>query len=144
MVNKNLKQSLLILLGILSSHLTVTAQLRIDTSYSPEQIIRKFLLNEESDLIIKNVSFKGKRQSMGYFYNETPLDVINQGVLLSTGDVFDAMGPNKSAITGTRGSGWSDKDLQAVATGVVMDAVALEFDLIALRDSIVFEYVFQY
>ena len=137
-----MKQSLLILLGILSSHLTVTAQLRIDTSYSPEQIIRKFLLNEESDLIIKNVSFKGKRQSMVYFYNETPLDVINQGVLLSTGDVFDAMGPNKSAITGTRGSGWSDKDLQAVATGVVMDAVALEFDLIALRDSIVFEYVF--
>ncbi|MFT6166640.1 MAG: outer membrane protein OmpA-like peptidoglycan-associated protein [Vicingaceae bacterium] len=120
----------------------MTAQLRLDTSYSPEQLIRKYLLNEESDLIIKNVSFKGQRQSMGYFYNETPLDVINQGILLSTGDVFDAMGPNKSASTGTRGSGWGDKDLQAIATGVVMDAVALEFDLIALRDSIVFKYVF--
>jgi outer membrane protein OmpA-like peptidoglycan-associated protein len=120
----------------------VTAQLRIDTSYSPEQIIRKHLLNAESDLIIKNVAFKGKRQSMAYFYNETPLDVINEGILLSTGDVFDAMGPNKSKSTGTRGSGWGDKDLQAIATGVVMDAVALEFDLIALRDSIVFEYVF--
>jgi len=137
-----LKQFLLITIILLSSHLTVTAQLRIDTSYSPEQIIRKHLLNAESDLIIKNVAFKGKRQSMAYFYNETPLDVINEGILLSTGDVFDAMGPNKSKSTGTRGSGWGDKDLQAIATGVVMDAVALEFDLIALRDSIVFEYVF--
>lgn len=127
---------------MLSSHLTVTAQLRIDTSFTPEQIIRKHLLGEESDLIIKNVSFKGQRQSMGYFYNETPLDIINKGILLSTGDVFDAMGPNKSASKGTRGSGWGDKDLQAIATGVVIDAVALEFDLIALRDSIVFEYVF--
>ena len=137
-----MKYVLLITTIVLSSHLQVTAQLRIDTSYSPEQIIRKFLLNDESDLIIKNVSFKGQRQSMGYFENETPLDVINQGVLLSTGDVFDAMGPNKSKSTGTRGSGWGDKDLQAIATGVVMDAVSLEFDLIALRDSIVFEYVF--
>ena len=112
---------------MLSSHLTVTAQLRIDTSFTPEQIIRKHLLGEESDLIIKNVSFKGQRQSMGYFYNETPLDIINKGILLSTGDVFDAMGPNKSASKGTRGSGWGDKDLQAIATGVVIDAVALEF-----------------
>ncbi len=127
---------------LLSSHVKVTAQLRLDTSLSPEQLIRKHLLSSESDLIIKNVTFKGQRQSIGYFYNETPLDVINQGILLSTGDVFDAMGPNKSKSTGTRGSGWGDKDLQAIATGVVMDAVALEFDLIALRDSIVFEYVF--
>jgi len=127
---------------LLSSHVKVTAQLRVDTSLSPEQIIRKHLLNAESDLIIKNVTFKGQRQSIGYFYNETPLELINQGILLSTGDVFDAIGPNKSVSTGTRGSGWGDKDLQAIATGVVMDAVALEFDLIALRDSIVFEYVF--
>ncbi len=137
-----MKQLLLSIIILLSSHLTVTAQLRIDTSYSPEQIIRKYLLNEASDLVIKDVSYKGKRQSMGYFYNETPLDVINKGVLLSTGNVFDAMGPNKSASTGTRSSGRGDKDLQAIATGVVIDAVALEFDLIALRDSIVFEYVF--
>ena len=126
----------------MSSHVKVTAQLRIDTSLSPEQLIRKHLLNAESDLIIKNVTFKGKRQSIAYFYNETPLDVINQGVLLSTGDVFDAIGPNKSVKTGSRGSGRGDKDLQAIATGVVLDAVVLEFDLIALRDSIVFEYVF--
>ena len=137
-----MKNFLLIITIILSSYQNVTAQLRIDTSYSPEQLIRKHLLNEGSDLIIKNVSFKGQRQSIGYFYNETPLDIINKGILLSTGDVFDAIGPNKSANIGTRGSGWGDKDLQAIATGVVMDAVALEFDLIALRDSIVFEYVF--
>lgn len=137
-----MKNLILIVIIVLSSHLKVAAQLRIDTSNSPEQLIRKFLLNAESDLIIKNVSYKGQRQSIGYFENETPLDVINQGIILSTGDVFDAMGPNKSKSTGTRGSGWGDKDLQAIATGVVMDAVALEFDLIALRDSIVFEYVF--
>lgn len=126
----------------MSSHLNVAAQLRLDTSNTPEQLIRKYLLGDESDLIIKNVAYTGQKQSLGYFYNETELDLINKGIILSTGDVFDAMGPNKSTSTGTRGSGWSDRDLQAIATGVVLDATILEFDLIALRDSIVFEYVF--
>jgi outer membrane protein OmpA-like peptidoglycan-associated protein len=127
---------------LLGSHVKVTAQLRIDTSLSPEQMIRKHLLGDGSDLIIKNVTFTGQKKSLAVFRNETPLDIVNEGILLSTGDVFDAIGPNKSASTGTRGSGWTDRDLQAIATGVVLDATILEFDLIALRDSIVFEYVF--
>jgi outer membrane protein OmpA-like peptidoglycan-associated protein len=127
---------------LLGSHVKVTAQLRLDTSLSPEQMIRKHLLGDGSDLIIKNVTFTGQKKSLAVFRNETPLDIVNEGILLSTGDVFDAIGPNKSASTGTRGSGWTDRDLQAIATGVVLDATILEFDLIALRDSIVFEYVF--
>lgn len=120
----------------------MTAQLRLDTSSTPEQMIRKSLLDNESGLIIKNVQFLGLKQSIGTFYNETALDVINEGIILSTGSIFDAIGPNRSKSTGTRSSGRGDNDLQAIATGIVLDAVVLEFDLIALRDSIVFEYVF--
>ena len=118
------------------------AQIRIDTSISAEQLVREVLLQEGSELIIKNIQFRGLKQSIGKFRNETPIDVINHGIILSTGDVFDAIGPNKSAKTGSRASGIRDNDLQSIATGVVLDAVVLEFDLLALRDSIVFEYVF--
>ncbi|MBL4709129.1 MAG: OmpA family protein [Flavobacteriales bacterium] len=127
---------------ILSSQVSLTAQLRLDTSSSPEQLVRKSLLGSESGLIIKNVQFSGLKQSIGSFYNETALDIINEGLILSTGDIFDAIGPNRSKSTGSPSSGRRDNDLQAIATGVVLDAVVLEFDLIALKDSIEFEYVF--
>lgn len=126
----------------LSSQFLLTAQLRIDTSVSPDNLIRKHLLKEGSDLIIKNVEYSGWSLSRAYFKNETELELINEGILLSTGSAFDAVGPNKKASTGIRTSARSDVDLQAVATGVVLDAAVLEFDLIALKDSIVFEYVF--
>ncbi len=109
---------------------------------APDELVQTVLLKEGSGIIISNVQFTGLKQSMASFINESPEELIDAGLILSTGDVFDAIGPNKAKNTGSRGSGRSDQDLQAIATGVVTDAVVLEFDLIALRDSIVFTYVF--
>jgi len=105
-------------------------------------MVSTVLLQENSDLIIQNVKYKGSDISIAAFENESPEELIDKGIILSTGSVFDAIGPNKAKNTGIRTSGYRDDDLQSIATGVVMDAVVLEFDLIALRDSILFEYIF--
>lgn len=122
--------------------LSLNAQLRIDTSKTAQELVQQVLMSNKSDLLIKNITFSGSVFSLGSFENESPEVLMDKGVILSTGDVFDALGPNKKPNTGVRASGLRDNDLQAIATGVVIDATVLEFDLLALRDSIVFEYVF--
>tara|TARA_R110002096_G_scaffold378222_7_gene572152 strand:- start:26625 stop:27881 length:1257 start_codon:yes stop_codon:yes gene_type:complete len=120
----------------------VFGQLRLDTSYTAEQFLKDWLLQSQSDLIIDNVKFTGNPMSIGAFINESPEVLMDKGIILSTGNVFDAKGPNRLSNTSTRTSRLPDADLQAIATGIVMDAVSIEFDLIALRDSIEFTYVF--
>lgn len=143
MVSKNsdLKYVISIVVALLTVQ-TTWAQLTIDTTQTAEQLLKRWLLADDSELIIKNVSFRGSKQSIAYFKNDSSEELIDEGIILSTGNVFDSRGPNQSAKTGKMVSGLRDNDLQAIATGVVTDAVVLEFDLIALRDSIVFEYIF--
>lgn len=124
------------------SHLNISAQLSIDTSLSVQQMVREVLLDAQSDMLIRNIKFSGSKHAIGAFRDEQDGGLMKSGLILSTGDVFDARGPNKSISTSGRTSGRSDEDLQAIATGIVTDAAVLEFDLLALRDSLVFEYVF--
>lgn len=116
--------------------------LSIDTSLSAENLLNQVLMDSSSDLIIKNVKYSGKAYSLGAFKNDLPDELIDAGIILSTGNVFDAQGPNDAVNTGIRTSAQTDQDLQSIATSVVTDAAILEFDLIALRDSLIFTYIF--
>ena len=109
---------------------------------TPVELIRSVLLQSNSDLIIENVVYRGKKASIGAFFNDTKEAVMEEGIILSSGNVFDAIGPNKLKDTGSRSSGIRDNQLQSISNGIVLDAASVEFDLIALRDSIIFEYVF--
>lgn len=105
-------------------------------------MVYKVLMSESSDMLIRNIKYRGSDFSIASFLNESPEVLIDKGLILSTGDVFDAMGPNKKPNTGVRASGMRDQDLQSIATSIVIDATVLEFELLALRDSLSFEYVF--
>ncbi len=118
------------------------AQLVFDTVSSPKQLVVKKLLGEHSGLIIRNVNYTGKDFSLAGFKSQEPTGLIDEGIILSTGNVYYAAGPNQAANTGLRSNGYGDPNLQAIATGVVRDAAVLEFDLLALKDSVRFDYVF--
>lgn len=121
---------------------TLKAQLNIDTTLSKKELVYKVLMSESSDMLIRNIKYRGSDFSIASFVNESPEVLIDKGLILSTGDVFDAMGPNKKPNTGVRASGMRDQDLQSIATSIVIDATVLEFEILALRDSLSFEYVF--
>lgn len=135
-----------LLLAFILANAYSIAQLRIDTSLTSEEIVTKCLLQAESELIISNIRYKGKATSMAAFVNESPEVLMDKGVLFTTGSVYDGLGPNDEPNAGSKGpnqgSSLWDSQLQGIATGKVMDAVSLEFDLISLRDSISFTYVF--
>lgn len=120
------------------------AQLLLNPNVAANDLVSELLDKKSSDLIVKNAQYTGNAKSIAIFRADEPMGIgeLQSGVLLSTGSVFDAKGPNSSTKSGIRTNAATDLDLQAIATGVVLDAAVLEFDLIGLRDSIEFSYVF--
>ncbi len=68
---------------------------------------------------------------------------LTEGVILSTGSVLDAPGPNISGSTTSTNNTGSDPQLAALIPGyTVNDAAVLEFDFVPLSDTVKFRYVF--
>ena len=146
MINK--KKYLLILLIFPFFNLDYYAQLSVNSTISPTQLVEKVLLGY--GINASNITFTGNSNlSKASFVYKDVVGANNlgfsKGVLLSTGNVLDAIGPNLSISTGVQASGIQDKELDSIIkkTGKqTSDAVVLEFDFVPLSDSINFAYVF--
>jgi len=98
---------------------------------------------------ISNIQYKGANAQAGTIDIVDPNVVaFNHGVILSTGNIADVVGPNKSeSITGDMG-GSNDTDLDALIANsqtvnpVTYDAASLEFDFTPTTNKIYFTYVF--
>ena len=80
------------------------------------------------------------------FTNTNPAFPISSGLLLTTGNAIAAQGPNNSTSLSNNlpatASVATDPHLNILAAGTVTNGVILEFDLIAVGDSISFNYIF--
>ncbi|HRW22021.1 MAG TPA: choice-of-anchor L domain-containing protein, partial [Bacteroidales bacterium] len=109
--------------------------------FTPQQLVEDTLVT--GCLEAYNVTYNGSNQSIGYFNQGLPGLDFATGIVLSTGDVADAPGPNTSGSTSTGTSSGSDPHLQALVPGyTVNDATVLEFDFVPASDVLQFEYVF--
>ncbi|MCK7525242.1 MAG: choice-of-anchor L domain-containing protein [Ignavibacteriales bacterium] len=94
-----------------------------------------------------NVAFagtQGANGSAGLFTNgiAAGLDLIDEGIMLSSGFAVNATGPNSSdGITGQLFTG-GDADLNALVGGGTQDKTVLEFDFVPTANNIYIEYVF--
>ena len=145
--------------------------LRLSTSRSSAAGVQVSQNDDENALIeeflggscyeVLNIQSKGKPIQFGTYTNATLVEEVEcgglfntrrdyskslgeKGIILSTGNVKDAEGPNQSRKTSTSVSGnTGDVDLtKLIGTGNVTDAVALEFDFIPTIETASFEYVF--
>ena len=133
----------LLILAILSFGKTANAQLSIDTTLSAEEMVKTIFAAKDNDSKIENVKYKGYKKSLGIFncsmiYNK----VISKGLILSTGNVFDAIGPNNTPDKSSKALNNTDVSLSAIAKGPTFDAAVLEFDFIPSDDSIAFNFFF--
>ncbi len=67
---------------------------------------------------------------------------INQGVLLTTGSINAAMGPNNSISTGINNGAPGDNQLDVLSNATTFDGCVLEMDLIPSCDTLRINYVF--
>ncbi len=92
---------------------------------------------------ISNVRAIGPSMGLGRFYNGSSSIDIDKGIVLSTGNVENIVGPNSSHRTGTIMHGDGDPDLELLVDGeVVNDAVGIQFDFVPTSDTVRFRYVF--
>jgi len=98
---------------------------------------------------VSNATFTGLPGQAGLVHVVDPAVVsFNDGVILSSGNVADIVGPNKSdGTTGDMGQP-GDSDLDAIITGTqtvdphTYDAAVLEFDFVPASSPIYFTYTF--
>lgn len=134
---------------------TPATSIAVSTSqYTPEQLIRELLIGSEcaqiSNITYSTGSDFGGPNGIGSFTKNGANFPFESGIIMSSGDVLDAPGPNQD-IAGTGGEvpEWiGDTELEQIieaGTGIPMDshnASILEFDFVPLIDTMTFDFMF--
>lgn len=136
----------LVIAAILSSTVAY-AQLVVDGNYTPQQLVEDVLVGQ--GVQVSNFQFTGDARARGYFDGSNSVIGLSSGIVLSTGKVADAVGPNNSvagsiAEEGTDFSRPGDSELSNISGSLTgtHDAAVLEFDFIPSSDTVRFDYVF--
>lgn len=121
------------------------AQLIVDQSFTPEQLVQDFLVGPGIEAY--NVTFNDGpgdvvHQKIGAFNGVQSSIGLDSGVIMGTGDVLFALGPNDGYGDLGGGDGENDVDLDFLMGGSTNDKAVLEFDFIPAADSVRFRYVF--
>ncbi|MEO5775349.1 MAG: choice-of-anchor L domain-containing protein [Flavobacterium sp.] len=128
---------------------TASAQyISTDETYTPLQLIENVLINSGcasvSNVSVSGGNFTSGEQSWGYFNANGSAFPFAQGIILSTGKIIDARGPN-AFISDDTAPGWTggDTDLNdALGISNSLNVTYLEFDFIPLGNEISFDYIF--
>jgi subtilisin-like proprotein convertase family protein len=95
-----------------------------------------------SNISVTNATVTGAPNQFGTF-NYVGNDLgINSGIIMSTGNVADAIGPNTLSGTGTNLFGNGNPDLTALSGNQTYDAAILEFDFQVQASEVEFNFIF--
>lgn len=128
---------------------TASAQyISTDETRTPLQLIENVLINSGcasvSNVSVSGGNFASGEKSYGYFNANGSTFPFAEGIILSTGKIIDARGPNDFISDDGGGMGWiGDSDLdQALGLNNTFNATILEFDFIPIGTQISFDYIF--
>ena len=126
--------------SLLFQQFNLFAQMSVDTSGTPQSLVQNILTG--SDVTVSNITYTGNLLSKGYF-NCTACNIgLNEGVILSTGDVRNAVNP-ASVFTSNNFSGVGDAQLTTFIGGQpTFDAAVLEFDVVPANDKLEIKFQF--
>lgn len=92
---------------------------------------------------IFNINYAGHENGIGYFEGGQDVIGIERGIILATGPISSAEGPNSSGKeSGNFRTNNGDRDLSQMSDAPILDAVGLEFDFVPLDSVVTFRYVF--
>ncbi|MCC6911083.1 MAG: choice-of-anchor L domain-containing protein [Flavobacteriales bacterium] len=121
------------------------AQLVVDDTMTPTELLQNVLLG--GGVTVANIEFNGvpvpatAQDGSGAFSAGADLG-LGSGVILSTGYVASAVGPEDNFSTDDVGNNGNDPDLESIVGGPITNFSTLEFDFIPTGDSLKFRYVF--
>ncbi len=114
-------------------------QLAVQKGYTAQQLGNNLA---GANINIINPSIVGDTSQYGLFQFTGNALGLSSGVILSTGDINDAIGPNTDGGTSTSYGRPGDTDLTALAGFGTEDAVVFEFEFEVQGDELEFNFVF--
>lgn len=128
-----------ILLNATSFALSMTS---LTQGLTPNSLVAELIDTSASNLTYSNIQYRGANNAAGLFTGGLADGLgMDRGIILSTGYIANAVGPNKCYKTTAVNSKYGDGDLDKLGGGT-FDAAILEFDLVPTGDKLVFNYVF--
>jgi len=139
-----LKSIFYFLAGILASVGSLYGQkLTLDPDYEAERLVREVFASGECETIFNIRRIGANPDGIGFFSGPDSIVGFDRGIVLSTGKITDAAGPNVDTNTGSQLEGATpDPDLSLVGVGEIFDRSGIEFDFIPLQPTVTFRYVF--
>jgi len=131
-------RTLLPLLVFLS--LRCSAQLIVNNTLSPQQLVQTILMGQGTTA--SNITYTGDSTAIGWFDGYFSNIGLVGGILLCTGNISSAPGPNNSGNEGTQNLTPGDTLLSQLSGFATHDAAVLEFDLQPQGDTIRLRFVF--
>ncbi len=133
-----------VLLIVLSGN-QICAQLSVNATVNAQAAVQNVLLGE--GVTASNITFGGNQNTQIGSFNCNNCGLqLSSGVVLASGHIAGAVGPNNS---GSHSQGppngldyFGDPDLQALAGNTIHNAAILRFNFIPTGDSIAFRFVF--
>ncbi|MFC2101319.1 choice-of-anchor L domain-containing protein, partial [Bacteroidota bacterium] len=122
---------------------SLSAQLVINTAMTPQQLVQNILVGQ--GVTVSSVTFNSPSSALniGHFSALNTNLGLDSGIIMASGSVFNAIGPNSSTSTGNATNTGSDAQLALLIPGyTIYDAAVLEFNFVPLSDTIKFRYVF--
>ena len=127
-------------LCLLLAQFAAKGQLFVDNSFTVQEMVTDFFGNN-SCVQVSNITSNGG--SMGFFDGSATNLGVNAGIILTSGAITNAIGPNNNGGISTQVNTLGDVDLDNILVSYpTSDASVLEMDIVSLEDTIVFEYVF--
>lgn len=124
--------------GVQANGGLVTADL--DSGLTPTDLVNTLM---GGGITVSNVTYSGANVAAGTFSGGTGIIGFESGIILSSGDIANVVGPNTGDNTTTDNGMPGDADLDSLIPGyTTYDAAVLEFDFVPSSDVVTFEYVF--
>jgi len=137
---------LLLLTCVLSLSSPLLAQdegIQTTDSLSVEELVKNQFIRGNCRNVNNITAIGDETLGIGQFNNGANIINLSDGILISTGDIDLAKGPNESSESSYPFNTTSnDPDLSLLATSDLYDATGIEFDFTPLGDRVSFRYVF--
>lgn len=141
-------KKIIFILFTLSFTVGFSQNITVNDSFTPQQLIENILVNSGcvsvSNFSASGGNFGTSELSYGYFNANGSSFPFSDGIILTTGKLNSAVGPNSNFSDDGNGSGWTgDSDLNtALGLSNTFNATVLEFDFVPNANNISFEYIF--
>lgn len=120
--------------------LSTFAQLTVNSSVTPTYLVNNVLLG--SGITATGITYTGSATARGEFNGVASNIGFNSGLILASGNITTAIGPNNIGSAGTDLGNPGDPDLDMICSNTTYDAAVLEFDFVPMSDTLKFNFVF--